>query len=286
MRIGALFGPPTTRSGFVSTRGHRRFEGFCEDVARYRCVGVCVGPAGVGKTASARRYSKWDVIEPRYPRFSHTEKPPPEVASVKSVFYTPPVASRPRLIASEVEARRNLVDWFAAVAEQEDVDVGEGTDGRDHCDGGLPEEHDRMRLLVVDEANWLKMPDLEQLRSMHDREGFGLVLVGMPGLEKGLARYPRLYSRVGFVHRYAPLGAEETEAVVKEHAGAFGLSLPPEAFANRGGTSALVRESRGNFRLLEKLLQQCERVVRINGLSAADAGVVETARKALTFCEA
>jgi DNA transposition AAA+ family ATPase len=50
--------------------------------------------------------------------------------------------------------------------------------------------------------------------------------------------------------------------------------------------SALVRESRGNFRLLEKLLQQCERVVRINGLSAVDARVVETARKALTFGEA
>ncbi len=143
-----------------------------------------------------------------------------------------------------------------------------------------------MRLLVVDEANWLKMPDLEQLRSMQDREGFGLVHVGMPGLEKSLARYPQLYSRVGFVHRYAPLRAEETEAVVAEHAGALGLSLPPEAFADRGGMSALVRESRGNFRLLEKLLQQCERVVRINGLSAVDARVVETARKALTFGEA
>ncbi len=128
MRTGTLFGPPT-RSGFVSTKGHRRFESFCDDVARYRCIGVCVGPAGVGKTASARRYSKWDVIEPRYPRFSHTEKPPPEVASVRSVFYTPPVVSRPRLIASEVEARRNLVNWFAAVAQQYGEDGEERTVG-------------------------------------------------------------------------------------------------------------------------------------------------------------
>ena len=284
MRAGTPFGPPTA-SGFVSTRGHRRFESFCDDVARYRCIGVCVGPAGVGKTASARRYTFWDAIEPRYPRFSHTEKPPPEVASVKSVFYTPEAVSRPRLIASEVEARRNLVNWFAAVASQEEAD-GAGTNDPDRRDGHLPEEHDRMRLLVVDEANWLKMPDLEQLRSMHDQEGFGLVLVGMPGLEKALARYPQLYSRVGFVHRYAPLGAEETEAVVAEHAAAFGISLSPEAFADRGGMSALVRESRGNFRLLEKLLQQCERVLRINGLPRVDARVVETARKALTFGEA
>jgi DNA transposition AAA+ family ATPase len=283
VRTGAPF-DPSTRGRFVSTRGHRRFESFCDDVARYRCIGVCVGPAGVGKTASARRHTRWDVIEPRYPRFSHTEKPPSEVATVRSVFYTPPVVSRPRLIASEVEARRNLVNWFAAVASQDEAD-GSGTKDLDRRDG-LPEEQDRMRLLVVDEANWLKMPDLEQLRSMHDREGFGLVLVGMPGLEKSLARYPQLYSRVGFVHRYAPLGAEETEAVVAEHAGAFGLSLPPEAFADRSGVSALVRESRGNFRLLEKLLQQCERVVRINGLSAVDARVVDAARNALTFGEA
>ena len=108
----------------------------------------------------------------------------------------------------------------------------------------------------------------------------------MPGLEKSLARYPQLYSRVGFVHRYAPLAAEETEAVVRDNAGAFGISLPPEAFADRGGMSVLVRESRGNFRLLEKLLQQCERVVRINGLSKVDVRVVETACKALIFGEA
>lgn len=242
-----------------------------------------MGPARVGKIASARRYTLWDALESRYPRFCHTEKPPPEVALVRSVFYTPPVVSRPRLIASEVEARRNLVNWLAAVASQ-DGDAGAATEPRNRYDSGLPEEHDRMRLLVVDEANWLKMPDLEQLRSMHDREGFGLVLLGMPGLEKSLACYPQLYSRVGFVHRYAPLRAEETEAVVTDHAvGAFGLSLPPEAFADRGGVSALVRESRGNFRLLEKLLQQCERVMRINGLSKVDARVVETARKALTF---
>ncbi len=69
----------------------------------------------------------------------------------------------------------------------------------------------------------------------------------MPGIEKRLARYPQLYSRVGFVHHYRPLSAEEQAFVLARNWP--GLHLAAADFTTGEAVAAITRITSGNFRL-------------------------------------
>jgi len=108
------------------------------------------------------------------------------------------------------------------------------------------------------------------------------MLIGMPGLERRLSRYVQLYSRIGFVHEFRPLGPAEVRVLLSGWRPP-GISLPENLLADAEGVAALIRVTGGNFRLLDRLLSQVGRILAINGLEVMTREVVEAAREVLVI---
>ncbi len=263
---------------FIATKEFRRFGEFCDACRRDRYIGLCYGVPGVGKTLSARHYARWDLIESARPLYLWRGEPPAAALPCRTVIYTAPVVRAPSKIARDI---RDLRQRLTLLVEDAVLALA----GR-AADGGVTTEPDYTELLIVDEADRLRLAGLEQLRDIYDRDGVGLILIGMPGLERRMARYPQLYSRVGFVHQYRPLGSEELRFVLEHKWERLGLRLDPTDYTDAEAMAAIARITGGNFRLLQRLFAQIERILQINGLRTITVEVVQTARESLVIGEA
>jgi DNA transposition AAA+ family ATPase len=306
----------TTRAAFIETKEYRRFREFCDACRRDRYIGLCNGPAGVGKTLSARQYAHWDMVQ-GYQAYRTGRGPlPAGLLSFDTVVYTTPVVTSPGQIESAITDLRGALraSHLAVIRQEEEprleaaeqrleelrtaprnrhVFVQQETDAVWAADQAVREIRTRLAsresavkdptaLIVIDEADRLKMAGLEQVRDIFDRGGIGLVLIGMPGLERRLARYAQLYSRVGFVHEFRALGTGEVRTLLAGWRPP-GVTLPEDLLADAEGVAAIIRVSGGNFRLLDRLLTQVARILALNGLSAVTGAVVEAAREVLVI---
>ncbi len=278
--------PPKPRAAaFIATKEHRRFQEFACAVRRHRYIGLCYGAAGVGKTLSARRYARWDLAEPLLltwgPREDSDAKAYAALASARTVFYTPTVGGTLRELREELKL----------LTSRADICIDEHLRTRRPGSSSRPGPHRSSRpghieLLIIDEAERLSATALEYLRDQFDRAGTGLVLIGMPGIEKRMARYPQLYSRVGFAHHYRPLQGDELSFVLTRHWRHLGLALDNADFTDSQAIAAIARITGGNFRLLHRLFVQIERILRINDLTVITSDVVEAARSTLVIGDA
>jgi hypothetical protein len=283
--------------GFVETLEYRRFAEFCEACSRYRYIGLCHGPAGVGKTLSARHFARWDLVEDlKLPRVGDEQikrAGKPGVA-----FHTVDVVNAPGGIQSAIRNLRRLLSRMAQTdflrlmirafghGMMNDVTFSPPPLPLSEASRSLPPSRnepadDPTRLILLDEADRLSLKSLEQVRACFDEANFGLVLIGMPGLEKRIARYPQFYSRVGFVHEFRLLNAAEVTRLLQEQRWTpRGVCLPP---LNPEAVAAVIRLTNGNFRLIHRLLSRIERLVEINRLDAITAKTVEEARNILVI---
>lgn len=261
---------------FVITKEYRRFVEFCEACRRDRYIGLCYGPPGVGKTLSARHYTQWDLIEEARRHYLQDEAPPAEALSCRTLFYTPAVANNPLRIERDL---RELNYWLNDTIHVLTM-LKEGKEDYSAIPYRGPDYAD---LIIVDEADRLKMAGLEQLRDNYDRGKLGLVLIGMPGIEKRLGRYAQLYSRVGFTHQFRALSEEELHYLLEKKWEQLGLRLNRADFTDAEAITTIIRITGGNFRLLQRLFAQIERILQINQLQTVTKEVVEAARESLVI---
>lgn len=148
--------PPSDQPAFLATREHRRFTEFANTVRSHRYIGLCWGPAGVGKTLSARHYAavnEWDAWQAAL-----TEKvaPVPErILEARTAFYTPTVAATVRQIDQGLLNACQQISYAVDYAEHGVIDPFVHTESR---------SSGRTELLIIDEADRLKATGLEQVR--------------------------------------------------------------------------------------------------------------------------
>ena len=290
-------------STFIETKEYQRFKEFCDACRTYQYIGLCYGVPGVGKTVSAYYYTNPKKVA------SVMAYPPSEGKLEKGlgnhvVLYTPSVVNNPAQIGRDLGLCRSnfsttLLQRFER-QERRKLDEMEEymthTHGKDGLLTGAYERHrdayfaaykeyrarrSELRqepvLLVIDEADRLRIGSLEQVRAIFDQGGLGVVLIGMPGLEKRMARYAQLYSRVGFVHEFRPLSKEDVRRLLRKGWAPSDSPLPEENLIDEEAVAELLRIAQGRFRQLYRLLQQTSRLMQVNRLDRVTRDVVEAA---------
>ena len=306
--------PARIRGSFIETREHLRFAEFCDACRDFRYIGLCHGPPGVGKTLSAHRYMEVEGLEA-----SEASTPVPEtqqevIETQTTILFTVPVINSPKIVISGIgdQRQRLLQTLLEPVVRAQEAIYRQESDRRlerremlrrhDWSTGPpppptpLPMEEvlqecqvrrrmisDPTRLVLIDEADRLRMAGLEAARAVYDEGGIGLVLIGMPGMEKRLARYPQFYSRIGFIHGFRVLTPTDVRRLLTGGWTPPGVNLPP---FTEEAVAAVIRITGGNLRLLDRLLSQAGRIARINSLETLSVEAVNAARENLVIGQA
>ncbi|MED1305535.1 ATP-binding protein [[Bacillus thuringiensis] serovar konkukian] len=273
------------KNHFIETKEYKKFAEFCDACAEFKYIGICHGLPGVGKTISARQYANWDYTYSKVNEFSVYNDQGKNIEDdtilkINTVFHTAPSVRPSRLYDMIKHTCFNLQmskDGYLAIRDNYENNWTSSFKKAD--------EFSTIDLIIIDEIDRLKFPTLEILRDIYDQYNIGMVFIGMPGIEKRLSRYPQLYSRVGFIHEFKKLTPTEMKHILTYKWEKSGNKLQYENFEDYEAVNTIIKMSRGNFRLLERLFSQIERIMKINRLDKITTEVVDVARDSLVIGE-
>lgn len=263
--------PGKVLQNFISTKEYNRFVEFAEACTSYRYIGLCFGEPGVGKSLAAYHYMKWDdslcnenAVDKVSPERQKT------IENCKGIIFTAPVYNTPRIIQTDLTNRTfgygRILSKVLGETDVHKIIIG----SRHSCP-----------LVVIDEADRLTLGSLEEVRSLYDEYTFGLILIGMPGVEKKISRYSQLYSRIGFSHEFKKLTPDEMKFIFPKIWAELGFTYDEKSFPDVEALNTIVRLTGGNFRLIDRMFSQTSRLIKINHLKSITKEVIDAARKCL-----
>ena len=132
------------------------------------------------------------------------------------------------------------------------------------------------KLIIVDEANHLRWPTLEMLRSISDIGGAGLVITGTDLLARKFI-HPQI--RVFLEQFRQRIGAKKVVMQPVQEAGEMAAYVLAPRFGSitQKSATAFHKKTGGNWRLAMALADACARLMENEGIDKLDERVIETA---------
>jgi DNA transposition AAA+ family ATPase len=139
--------------------------------------------------------------------------------------------------------------------------------------------HKYLKLLIIDEADRLKLDALEAVRQLYERTPLSILLIGSPGIDRRLKRtaYGQLHARFLLPYEIQPLNADEMRLFITYKWQELKLPLT----ADDGVSAAIMRISNGNLRTLHRIFAEIQRLQKLNCLASVTPDLIEIARKDL-----
>ncbi|MBQ9149477.1 ATP-binding protein [bacterium] len=206
-------------------------------------MGVCYGSPGIGKTTAILEYQKQNA----------------------GVIYVDPFEKTSARAVLEQIASQLRVNYYPTIT----MDA--------FCAGVIKKLEKNKCIIIVDEAENLRVDIFKILRKIHDRtrENCGMLFVGTEELSILLQKvkygFPYISSRIGYIERLDRLKIDDVEKLVKQY------------FPNTKSAIINLMAKTGNYnaRNIQNLMDLCLDIMQSNNIEELDADVIETAREKL-----